>query len=783
MPEGNDTQSAANIRLEEHFSRDRGNDYDRVEVLLLYWQDSDVPDCKTEANCLERLLRGRFNYHVQHWAIPSQDSQLLLDGRINGFLTALTQPRSLGIIHYGGHGDADSDVDETGVAPRKSVWASHGDAQALHGSVVAWSQIQERLALVQAKADILLILDCCFAAQNLRNSGRVLPANVEVLAACASRLITPAPGKSSFTSAVIREIQMALDENRAVIVKDLYSMLGRADRRLAQTPQYHPLQANKSIRLDVLNAKVLAQKRHRNSLATMGLQIDVDSPVNDVIMDEILDWLKLNAPREISNVQIVRIVNQAQILKRFASGKTAHREDDAMSVTMEQIPDENRREVNQAWGDFKDGVHKSARSLAVAAEEDAELEYDQTDKPAPTSESTASSSSALSRFVSNFSAMTSALQNVVTRNILTIPELYDEKVLQQEIGNAADAVVNASDGTLEVRLAGCAEDVPEPQLLRQALRDRTQVAQASKSLFAGTIPGIGQVLLEYKFVDVDDDRSSDASRARVMRLVEAMTKAQSASFRTPDCLGYLANDLHGQYGIVFQMPVAQGDKVVSLNWILRQHYKDSRVIKKPSLGERFRLILAIGRALLQWHLTGWVHQGMSSVNIIVPCEGEGQEGEGKRTRKVCYDSPYLLGFEYSRERDASSMRRNDLDGATADMYRHPDRQGQTPRNWHTKYHDIYSFGLVMVEIGLWRPLDTLRAPMWANAAVRDAVVKHVKKGLLQHEMGRAFEAAALACLSGELGVTEDDKNHTRLARMFEAKVLRELERGAHLDGD
>ena len=53
---------------------------------------------------------------------------------------------------------------------------------------------------------------------------------------------------------------------------------------------------------------------------------------------------------------------------------------------------------------------------------------------------------------------------------------------------------------------------------------------------------------------------------------------------------------------------------------------------------------------------------------------------------------------------------------------------------------------------------------------------------MSHEMGRAYERAALLCLSGEFGMDKDDKHETVLARMFELKVLQQLELGTEIDG-
>ncbi|KAJ4413562.1 hypothetical protein N0V82_008458 [Gnomoniopsis sp. IMI 355080] len=761
-----DITDQANTKLEGHFLRSRDNDYDRIEALLLYWELSDLPGCEQEATAFEQVLSGRLKYHVQHWRIPAKNPQLLLDRRIADFLTTLIEPRSLGIIHYGGHGDPDEqpNKDIPSISERKSVWASHRE----HGSTLSWSKIQEKLADVEA--DIFLVLDCCFAAQNMRNRSRVVPPNVEVLAACAMRLGTPAPGLknfSSFTMALIKEIELALRENRPVIVKELFFALAKQDRHLLQSPIHCSLHMNKSIRLDTFNLRASRRQTFETSLATLALRIDVRSPVNDIVIDDILNWLMLNAPREISGVKIESLINRAQNLQRFVSGQRPCRGSKTSTVTLGKISDENKAEVLTAWADYRDGLQKSVRHAGAGTESHANTSHQFQPENTP--------ASSITGFVSKFTAMTSILQNIVTRNILTIPELFDEETLRNEVESADQDWSQIWEGALEVRLAGCARDGPNSEPLRQTLTAKPSISTGSRAWFNATLSELVEVVIEYKYVDVNDPYARENGISRIKRLVDAMTKAHSASFRTPECLGYLSDDLQGQYGIVFKVPSwsISPASTLSLNWVLQQHFQGGGAITRPSLGERYKLVLAIGRALLQWHLTGWVHQGISSLVIMLFADKSGQ---------TKYESPYLLGFEYAREHDASSLRRNDLD-TTSDIYRHPDRQGPSPRKKNTKYHDMYSFGLLMVEIGLWIPLNEFKKTFRTNEEVKVGTLRRLGKGPLQYEMGRAFETATINCLTGMFDVDVDDRNETHLAKMFEVKVLREIQRGIQLDGE
>lgn len=62
--------------------------------------------------------------------------------------------------------------------------------------------------------------------------------------------------------------------------------------------------------------------------------------------------------------------------------------------------------------------------------------------------------------------------------------------------------------------------------------------------------------------------------------------------------------------------------------------------------------------------------------------------------------PFLLGFEKIRAVNAFT---NLIDDAKwqKNLYRHPNRQGLRYEESYKMQHDIYSFGICLLEIGLW----------------------------------------------------------------------------------
>ena len=87
--------------------------YDAVSVLCIYWEDSDNPGFREEAQKVKDLFSRVFHFSVDEYAIPSQDSFLSLNQRIFDFVKQKPgSGRVLKILHYGGHGDPNDKDDQ-----------------------------------------------------------------------------------------------------------------------------------------------------------------------------------------------------------------------------------------------------------------------------------------------------------------------------------------------------------------------------------------------------------------------------------------------------------------------------------------------------------------------------------------------------------------------------------------------------------------------------------------------------------------------------------------------
>jgi hypothetical protein len=124
---------------------------------------------------------------------------------------------------------------------------------------------------------------------------------------------------------------------------------------------------------------------------------------------------------------------------------------------------------------------------------------------------------------------------------------------------------------------------------------------------------------------------------------------------------------------------------------------------------------------------------------------------------------------------------------TYNLYRHPSTQafGFGPRESFRKTFDIYSLGVILVELAHWRTVDKI-LDIEVNktklvAKIRDTLLEERRIADVGANMGEVFEEATRKCISGgrELGLEEaddetDDTVAAKLSMAFYEDVVKKL---------
>ncbi|KAF4497631.1 hypothetical protein FAGAP_6207 [Fusarium agapanthi] len=222
-------------------------------------------------------------------------------------------------------------------------------------------------------------------------------------------------------------------------------------------------------------------------------------------------------------------------------------------------------------------------------------------------------------------------------------------------------------------------------------------------------------------------------------------------FRTLECIAMVdmpvAEEEDAQYGLVFKLE--EGQQVYTLLELLSRENSTPK-----SLTERLRLAKLLSKTLLFLHLGSWLHKGIRSDNVLFLSND---------ISSVDLGAAYIGGFDYSRLFRETRLTQNVGDNRVPNLYRHPDHQGHpvhangesTDRLPFSYKADLYSLGVVLVEIGLWSPIIKLLDPRGSqdeDSSVRKTILDMIPQ--VRMRMGDAFADAALACLRSEFETGE-----------------------------
>ncbi|KAF8437056.1 prion-inhibition and propagation-domain-containing protein, partial [Terfezia claveryi] len=185
-------------------------------------------------------------------------------------------------------------------------------------------------------------------------------------------------------------------------------------------------------------------------------------------------------------------------------------------------------------------------------------------------------------------------------------------------------------------------------------------------------------------------------RPRVENLAHLLHAPKHSSFRTLHCRGFFEDYEKAQYAFVFDRP-AEADPNKSPVSLL-QMFRLKNFL--PSQTQRVGLARILASALSQLHSAGWLHKSLRADNILF---FPSQPKPGRHKWGISLDQPYLVGYEYARFDGTSEVSEQPSSNPEHDIYRHPLAIGDFSESFNRLF-DIYSLGLIFLEIAQWRPL-------------------------------------------------------------------------------
>ena len=312
----------------------------------------------------------------------------------------------------------------------------------------------------------------------------------------------------------------------------------------------------------------------------------------------------------------------------------------------------------------------------------------------------------------------------------------------RELERASDAVyprLHASAGLkrLRINLDSKPQAAFKPTFAFRVPRPAVTVADPDAAKRTEGFRGDDAVVIEWVDYDAEDPGLKFVHLRRLDDLARMMHSAidRHPDLHTIDCLGYTDDVERSRYGLVYKAPRPTFSTLHDLI--------AGNDLKTPDLNERMQLARTLAVALWSLHSLDWLHKSLCSNNILFfPSAASAAATKPTASAAVVPDisAPCLVGFDASRpdlDTDMSVAPRNP---SILDLHRHPTSVcGGLSRKPYCKTYDIYSLGLVLLEIGLWKVLQTYYKPHYSAERWRDKTILPVLVPGLGNKTGRLYK--------------------------------------------
>ncbi|KAL8692907.1 MAG: hypothetical protein Q9218_002165 [Villophora microphyllina] len=216
------------------------------------------------------------------------------------------------------------------------------------------------------------------------------------------------------------------------------------------------------------------------------------------------------------------------------------------------------------------------------------------------------------------------------------------------------------------------------------------------------------------------------------------------------------------------------------------HGADTDSTNMPSLEDRFRLAFSLTSTLLHLHAKGLLHRNINSKNIIFFPNEEMEVSSGaKPWKNGIIRRPFLTSFDQCTE----DVYVETEEPFISNIYRHPHSE-RGLRSMYKPHYDVYSLGLILLEVGLWMPISKLWKTRYTRANFKSRL-QTIYTRKLAGKCGSNYKKVVEFCLTlgDETSIPEgSDKPHSEKADLFSStqnslywKAFKVLERCCLID--
>ena len=305
-----------------------------------------------------------------------------------------------------------------------------------------------------------------------------------------------------------------------------------------------------------------------------------------------------------------------------------------------------------------------------------------------------------------------------------------------------------------------------------ALRERKNLENFSTQIVLQDGKSTVPVLVERKRVDLEEeeDRKREEILDRIEDIAELINCAdRNNGLRVLRCRGIYYDKVESAFGMVYDFPDLSVPKTELRGTTLMaalERMPGSQEL--PLLGDRFHLAHKLAASLFRFHSVGWLHKSISS-KVVLFFHHQHSPWSAQM------HNWYLRSFLHSRLNEESAI----TEGLTSDPemldYQHPDYLSGLKRgSWrYLPNFDYYSLGIVLLEIGLWRPLKEMTGKWQGKPEEMMEKLLHSAVPQLGPRAGALYRDAVISCLTGQFGKAQGETS-TSLHLSFKYCVVDQL---------
>ena len=297
------------------------------------------------------------------------------------------------------------------------------------------------------------------------------------------------------------------------------------------------------------------------------------------------------------------------------------------------------------------------------------------------------------------------------------------------------------------------------------------------------------VLLDYgSLQDIDPETGRLPSLRRYEELWRAFgqksDESRSRYIGTMRLIGWFVDSYRRRYAFVYEVPGPAFLSIDSLD--LRyspqsllsflQHAANTDSNNMPCLEDRFRLAFRLALSLLHIHANGISHRNINSSNVVFVDGSRPTDANSMPWKDGAIRHPLLTSFDTSAEDTHVAHQESFI----SSIYRHPMAESGKRTTYKAAY-DIYSLGLILLEVGLWMPIHQLWKTKYSHQHFK-ARLQNVYSKKLAGKCGNRYMRVIEYCLSAA-DTRRSERQQPKLQTDFYWNALKPLERCCMIDDD